>query len=93
VNRLKFNSPRRGPDVTVVLEAMHDFQIVASKLVRVRHGHAQVVFEGNEKFQNDVSILAYAFGVKPGDNLSQLNAGGCTHRPVSEGPRLKVDVS
>jgi len=26
----------------------------------VRHGHAQAVFEENEKFQNDVSILAYA---------------------------------
>jgi len=71
---------------------MHDFQIVASKLVRVRHGHAQVVFEGNEKFQNDVSILAYAFGVKPGDKLSQLNAGGCTHRPFPKDHELKVDV-
>src|SRR6267378_5200339 len=57
-----------APDVTLVVEAMHDFQIVASKLVRVRHGHAQAVFEENEKFQNDVSVLAYAFGVKPGDS-------------------------
>ncbi len=55
-------------DVSVVVEAIHDFQAVSTKLVRVRHGSASVVFDPNDKFQNEVSILAYAFGLKPGDD-------------------------
>ncbi len=80
------------PDVTVVVEAMHDFQIVASKLVRVRHGHAQVMFEGNEKFQNDVSILAYAFGVKPGDDYRNSALVGVHTVLFPKDHELKVDV-
>ena len=56
------------PDATVVVEAVHDFQVLASKLVHVRHGHANVSFEASDKFQNDLSILAYAFGLKPGED-------------------------
>jgi hypothetical protein len=53
------------PDTTVVVEVIHDFQVLASKLVRVRHGHATVSFEANDKFQNEVNILAYEFGLEP----------------------------
>ena len=80
------------PDVTVVVEAMHDFQIVASKLVRVRHGHAQAVFEENEKFQNDVSVLAYAFGVKPGDSYRNSTLVGAHTVLFPKDHELKVDV-
>jgi len=80
------------PDVTVVVEAVHDFQILASKLVRVRHRHAQAVFEGNEKFQNEVSILAYAFGAKPGDDYRKSAPMGAHTVLFPKDHELKVVV-
>jgi hypothetical protein len=56
------------PDATVVVEAVHDFRVLASKLVHLRHGQANVSFAASDRFQNEVSILAYAFGFKPGEN-------------------------
>jgi hypothetical protein len=80
------------PDVTVVVEAVHDFQVLASKLVHVRHGQADLEFEGNDKFQNEVSILAYAFGLKPGgDNYSSTVLGSHTVL-FPKDHELKVDV-
>ena len=80
------------PDVTVVVEAIHDFQVLATKLVRVRHGHASVVFDPNDKFQNEVSILAYAFGLQPGDDY--YNSAVADSHTVSfpKNHELKVDV-
>jgi hypothetical protein len=80
------------PDVTVVLEAMHDFQVLSTKLVRVRHGHASVVFDANDKFQNDVSILAYAFGLKPGDDHYNSAVAGLHTVLFPRDHELKVDV-
>ncbi len=80
------------PDVTVVVEAMHDFQVLSTKLVRVRHGHAGVVFDPNDKFQNEVSILAYAFGLKPGEDYYNSAVAGSHAVLFPKDHELKVDV-
>lgn len=80
------------PEVTVVVEAVHDFQVLASRLVRVRHGHADVVFDGGNKFQNDVTILAYAFGLKPGDDYYNSAVVGAHTVLFPKDHELKVDV-
>jgi A-macroglobulin TED domain/Alpha-2-macroglobulin family/Carboxypeptidase regulatory-like domain/MG2 domain/Alpha-2-macroglobulin bait region domain/A-macroglobulin receptor binding domain/Macroglobulin domain MG3/Type II secretion system (T2SS), protein G len=56
------------PDLTLVLDAVRDFQIIASKQVHVRHHSAEVVFDSADKFENEITILAYTFGRKPGDD-------------------------
>jgi hypothetical protein len=57
-----------APDGTVVVEAVRDSQVLASKLLRVHHGRANALFESSDKFQNEVTILAYAFGIKSGND-------------------------
>ena len=79
-------------DATVVVEAVHDFQVLSTKLVRVRHGHASVVFDPNDKFQNDVSTLAYAFGLKPGDDYYNSAVAGSHTVLFPKDHELKVDV-
>jgi len=80
------------PDVTVVVEAAHEFQILASQLVRVRHGHADVVFPGGDKFENEVSITAYAFGLKPGNDYYESGPVGSHTILFPKNHELKVDV-
>ena len=55
-------------DQSVVVEAVHDFQVIASKLIHVRHNTAELAFDSTEKFENEVTIVAYTFGRKPGDD-------------------------
>jgi hypothetical protein len=50
------------PDLMVFVEAMHDDQVLASQAVRVRGGHADLVFPPNHEFQDEVTIWAYEFG-------------------------------
>jgi hypothetical protein len=80
------------PDATVVIEAVHDFQVLASKLVHVRNGHANVSFEASDKFQNAVSILAYAFGLKPGDDYYNSAIVGSHTVLFPKDRELKVNV-
>jgi hypothetical protein len=56
------------PDTTLVVEAVHDFQVIASKQVHVRRNGADVVFDSTDKFENEVTFLAYTFGRNPGDD-------------------------
>lgn len=53
----------REPDVSVVVDAVHDGRVVASSVVRMHHARGSVVFPPNNKFQNEVTIAAYAFGI------------------------------
>jgi hypothetical protein len=82
------------PDATVVVEAVHDFQVLASKLVRVRHGRAEVSFDATEPYHNDVTILAYGFGLTPGDSNENEESGLVGSHTVlfPKDNDLKVDV-
>jgi hypothetical protein len=79
-------------DVTLVVEAVHDEQVLASKLVRVQHGHASVEFEATDAFENEVSILAYAFGLEPGDNDYNSAVVGSHTVLFPKDHQLKLDV-
>ena len=80
------------PAVTVMVDAVHNSQILASKLVRVRRGHASLVFAPSDKFQNEVSILAYAFGLKPGYDYHPSSIVGSHTVLFPKDHELKVDV-
>jgi hypothetical protein len=80
------------PDTTVVVEAVHDSEVLASKLVHVRHGHASASFEASDKFQNEVSILAYVFGRKPGDDYYHSATVGSHTVLFPKNRELKVNV-
>ena len=54
------------PNVNVVVEAIHDSKVLASQMVRAHGGRASLVFDGNDKFENDVAIVAYSFGIEAG---------------------------
>ncbi|HTC64777.1 MAG TPA: alpha-2-macroglobulin family protein [Candidatus Saccharimonadales bacterium] len=59
-------------DIRLVVDAVHDSQVLASQLVHVRHGHASVFFPANEKFQNEVTILAYALGTRNDESYDNI---------------------
>jgi hypothetical protein len=62
-------------DATVVVEAVHDFRALNSKVVHLRHGRAEVVFESAEKYEGEINILAYTFGGKLDDYNSRVVSG------------------
>nr|HEV7952516.1 MG2 domain-containing protein [Candidatus Acidoferrales bacterium] len=51
------------PDTPLIVEAVRDEKVIATQIVRLRGGHASTVFLPNDKFQNRVTIVAYAVGV------------------------------
>jgi len=79
-------------DTTVVVEALHDAEVLASRLVHVRRGHAHVSFDASDKFQNDVSILAYAFGLQPGDDYYHAAIVGSHTVLFPKDHELKVNL-
>ncbi|HKN76847.1 MAG TPA: MG2 domain-containing protein [Candidatus Acidoferrum sp.] len=81
-----------APDQSVVVEAVHDFQVITSKLVHVRHNTAEVVFDSTDNFENEVSILAYVFGLKPGDDYYNSAAEGSHTVSFPKNHELQVEV-
>jgi hypothetical protein len=79
-------------DTTLIVEAVHDFQIIVSKQVYVRHNYAEVVFDSTDKFENEVTILAYTFGRKPGEDeyYSALSGSHSVYFPKNH--ELQVEV-
>jgi hypothetical protein len=57
-----------GRELSAVVEATQNSEVIASRTVRIRHGHAAVEFAGSDKFQGVVNIVAYAFEVGPEAN-------------------------
>jgi hypothetical protein len=80
------------PDTTLVVEAVHDFQVIASKQVHVRHNYAEVVFDSTDKFENEVTILAYTFGRKPGEDQYYAAISGSHTVSFPKNHELQVEV-
>jgi len=59
------------PDTPLIVEAVRDQKVLASQLIRLRGGRASFVFPPNDKFQNRVTIIAYAVGVPAKHDLSE----------------------
>jgi hypothetical protein len=55
-----------GGDFTAFVEARDGSQALESKVIRFLHGRAVATFGPSDKFQNEVTIVAYAVGSKPG---------------------------
>jgi len=53
------------PDLTVFLEAIQGSRVLSSQRVRVRGGQANLLLPPNAEFQDEVSVLAYGFGLAP----------------------------
>ena len=51
-------------DLMVFVQAAREDQVVASQPLRMRGGHAVLNFPPSNKFQNDITILASAFGTE-----------------------------
>ncbi len=80
------------PDQSVVVDAVHDFQVIASKQVYVRHNSAEVTFDSTEKFENEITILAYTFGRKPRDDYYASSGSGSHTVSFPKNHELQVEV-
>jgi hypothetical protein len=80
------------PDLTLVVDALHDFQIIASKQVHVRHNTAEVVFDSTDKFENEVTVVAYTFGRKPGEDSYYAPIAGSHTVSFPKNHELQVEV-
>jgi hypothetical protein len=59
-------------DIRLVVEVRHDFEVLSSRLVHVRRGHASVSFPPSGKFQNEITIAAYALGARNSDRYNNI---------------------
>jgi hypothetical protein len=80
------------PDLSVVVEAIHDFQVIASKQVHVSRNTAELAFDSTENFENEITILAYTFGRKPGDDYYNSSTSGAHTVYFRKSHDLQVDV-
>jgi len=80
------------PDLSVIVEAVHDLQVIASKLVHVRHNTADVAFDSTDKFENEITILAYTFGRKPSDDYYTSSISGSHTVSFPKNHELQVEV-
>ena len=80
-------------NMVVVVDAVHDNQVLASRLVPVRHGHAEVVFPANEKFQNKVSILAYGLGMLSSEQNNGVAGSHSVYFPRNRMLNLDIHLS
>jgi len=74
--RAMFLIRKYGPafdDLMLVVDVVREAEMLASRLVRMRRGRASIVLSPNDKFQNEVTIAAYALGSRhddPYDNIA-----------------------
>ncbi|HKS82801.1 MAG TPA: MG2 domain-containing protein [Candidatus Acidoferrales bacterium] len=80
------------PGVAVIVEAIHDGLVVASQLVHVRNGHADLEFAANDQYQNEVTILAYSFGFKESDEYSKSEVSSAHTVYFPKDTQLQVSV-
>jgi len=81
------------PNTTVVVEAQHEFQTIASRVVRVRNGHASITFPPNKAFQNRVSIVAFGMGRVPDNDRENLLGNRSVYFPKQNDLSIEVHPS
>lgn len=80
------------PELTVVVDAVREWQVLASRVVRLHKGRAFLVFTPNEKFKDEVSFVAYAVGLRRGDAYDSSVAYGSHTVLFPRDRELKLDV-
>jgi hypothetical protein len=77
-------------DTMVVVEAVHEWQVLASRIVRLRRGHGSVLFPPNEAFQNRVTIVAFGLGATRDDAIDPIVADRTVFFPKNR--ELNIDI-
>ena len=81
------------PDTAVTVDAIHDNDVAASQVIHLRHGQASFVLPPNDKFQNEVTIVAYAFGAKSDlDEAGRSNFGSYRNVLFPKNHEISLDV-
>lgn len=81
------------PDVTLVVEATHHFDVLTQRLMHIRNGHASLVIPSNTSFQNDVSIAAFQLGGKNESRFNTLLGSHTVYFPARHDLRVNVRLS
>ena len=81
------------PETTLVVEATHNFEILARQVVRVRHGQASLVIPSSDRFQNQVSIGAFLLGARNDSGGSEVIDFHNIYFPKRQGLRVDVQVA
>src|SRR6266851_5207998 len=74
----------------VVVDAVHESQVLASRIVRVRRGHASVIFPSSPTFQNKVTVVAFGLGATGDDAVDPLVGNRTVYFPKDH--ELKIDI-
>jgi len=82
----------RTPDTSVIVDAVHDEKVIASQVIRLRHGRASLVFPPDERFRNQVTIVAYAVGVHAERDYGESELGSFRNVLFPKNHELNVDV-
>jgi len=77
-------------DSMLFVEAVQDGQVLASRLVHVRRGHAGVLFPPNDKFQNRVTIFTFGLGAKNDERYENISSSHTVYFPRNQ--KLNVDI-
>jgi hypothetical protein len=76
----------------VTVEAYHDSALVASSSVRLHQGRASLEIPANDKFQNEVTLEAFAFGTHTSGSTSDSDYGGTHTVLFPKNHELNLDV-
>jgi hypothetical protein len=77
-------------DLMLVVDVVRDAQIQTSRLVHMRHGHASITLSPDDKFQNEVTIVAYALGSRNDDQHDNIAGAHTVFFPKNH--ELSVDI-
>jgi hypothetical protein len=80
-------------DIRLVVDAVHEAQVLASQVVHVRHGHASVLFPPSDKFQNEVTIVAYALGARNDDRYDNTVGARTVFFPKNHELNIEIQPS
>jgi hypothetical protein len=80
------------PDTAVTVDAIHDNKVVASQMVHLHHGRANLVFAPSDKFQNEVTIMAYAFGANAERNSGEADFTSFRNVLFPKNHEISLDV-
>jgi hypothetical protein len=80
-------------DAMLVVEAQHEYQTVASQIVRVRQGRGSLTFPPNPAFQNRVTIVAYNLGTRTDDGNDSITGNRSIYFPKNNALNVEIHSS
>jgi hypothetical protein len=80
-------------DSMLFVDVVQDGQVLASRLVHVRRGHAGVLFPPNDKFQNRVTIFAFGLGAKNDERYENISSSHTVYFPRNQKLNVNIHLS